>query len=63
MVYTDIKYNELTDQEHLKMLRKLLGNALTIMPGDNFKMLLLGQDNSYLLQFLEAQQKQYNGKI
>lgn len=63
MVYTDIKYNELTEQEHLLMLRKILGNALTLMPGDNFKMLLLGQDNNYLLQYIEAQQKQYNGKL
>ena len=63
MVYTDIKYNELTEQEHLLMLRKILGNALTLMPGDNFKMLLLGQDNNYLLQYIEDQQKQYNGKL
>lgn len=63
MVYTDIKYNELTDQEHLLMLRKLLGNALTYMPGDNFKLFMLGQDNNYLLKFIEAQQKQFNGKL
>lgn len=63
MVYTDIKYNELTDQEHLIMLRKILGNALTYMPGDNFKMLLLGQDNDYLLNYIKAQQTQYNGKL
>lgn len=63
MVYVHMPYDEMNVEQHNEMLRRSLAAALNYIDGETFKVLLLGQPDDYLLQFIHDRRKETGGKL
>lgn len=52
MTYVNLKFDQLTEEQHIYMLRKIVEISLKYMDGETFKTILLAQDNNYLLELI-----------
>nr|CDL66134.1 unnamed protein product [uncultured bacterium] len=58
MQYVNYNYNQLTSEQHVYMLKKIVAYCIKYMDGETLKTVLLAQGDNYMLELINELQKE-----
>lgn len=58
MQYVNYKYEQLTPEQHVYMLQKIVAVCIKYMDGETLKTVLLAQGDNYMLDLINALRKE-----
>lgn len=58
MQYVNYKYDQLTQEQHVYMLKKILSYCIKYMDGETLKTVLLAQSDNYMLELINDLRKE-----